>query len=720
MVREPKEHEMANISKLKLTGLLVLIVGLTFLPIQTLKSTAQQRVQDTQAKRQQLLDQKLAKDRRQAELDRMIANFKKTKNLLAQKGVPFDPDILMTPNWRKTLAPHFEQMPEMQEVKIGPRRLKGVQMAHTLYLPEKVELTGDTVILARNVIFEGRDAIIKGWSFSIALYPIDQTGLLGSTLEQALQRSGPQFINAKFSSTATRNIPTNLPAIKDGSLTIDVSGFGYKQWLERRAATKGRNGRVVNAAFLPQHVESKNGAGGVPGKDILKAPDGAQITAVGPTGATGTCGSTSTVNGKTGGNGISGNNGQMATENGGKGGDGDPGGELISSVPDKPVASYIFSASGGDGAPGGKGGDGGWGSKGGKGGTGGQGANCPCDQGGSGFGGPGGPGGSGGSGMNGTNGGQGGSGGPGGSVWVSYPLWYGTSSIQIFINGGHVNGGGPGGLPGRKGGAGDGGDGGLSGGATNCANAGWGGATGPKSTVEGNDGNPGAAGLIGDHDGAQGNFTLVPRAFCEEVEDCSSSDPPLIWHDYPECQCAYRSSPIIVDINGDGFSMTDSAHGVNFDLNADGPAERLSWTAAGSDDAFLSLDLNQNGMIDSGVELFGNYTPQTPSASPNGFIALAEFDKEENGGNGNSIIEIGDAVYARLLLWQDTNHNGKSDPGEVRPLSQSDVTAISLDFKRSNQRDVYGNLFYYRSKIQVAKRSSIEHWAYDVFLVPGL
>jgi hypothetical protein len=261
----------------------------------------------------------------------------------------------------------------------------------------------------------------------------------------------------------------------------------------------------------------------------------------------------------------------------------------------------------------------------------------------------------------------------------------------------------------------------LSGGATNCSNAGWGGDTGPKGTVNGVDGNPGQAGPIGVRDGAPGSFILAPRAFCEYVEDCAAyGDPPFIWHGYPECQCVLRGSPIVIDVNGDGFSMTDADNGVMFDLNADGPAERLSWTAPRSDDAFLSLDLNQNGVIDSGAELFGNYTPQPPSASPNGFIALAEFDKEENGGNGNGIIDTGDAVYARLLLWQDTNHNGKSDAGEVRPLSQSDVTAISLDYKRSNQRDEYDNLFYYRSKIQVARRSSIEHWAYDVFLVPGL
>jgi hypothetical protein len=211
--------------------------------------------------------------------------------------------------------------------------------------------------------------------------------------------------------------------------------------------------------------------------------------------------------------------------------------------------------------------------------------------------------------------------------------------------------------------------------------------------------------------GGGGQCTLPP----DVCETCCPAGQ--VW-DPATCTCK-GTSPIIVDTTGKGFSLTSAEDGVMFDFNGDGKPLKLSWTAADSGNGFLALDRNHNGRIDSAKELFGNITEQPPSPDPNGFLALAEFDKLENGGNGDGIIDSRDAVFSHLLIWIDANHDGISQPNELHSLPEMGIYSLALTYTESRRTDQFGNQFRYKSAVNPDPEdgeSKDGRVNYDVFL----
>jgi hypothetical protein len=181
------------------------------------------------------------------------------------------------------------------------------------------------------------------------------------------------------------------------------------------------------------------------------------------------------------------------------------------------------------------------------------------------------------------------------------------------------------------------------------------------------------------------------------AESPPPSDPWCDAYCWTECIGSFcpqgaPSCPILIDTENDGIRLTGLNDPVWFDIDADGEGDLISWT--NRSEGILALDRNGNGTIDNGGELFGNATRLADgSRALNGYIALAELDEWAFGGNGDEVIDNADEAFPFLRLWTDLNHDGISQPGELRTLNALGIRRLGLDYRRSHRTDRYGNEF---------------------------
>ena len=150
-----------------------------------------------------------------------------------------------------------------------------------------------------------------------------------------------------------------------------------------------------------------------------------------------------------------------------------------------------------------------------------------------------------------------------------------------------------------------------------------------------------------------------------------------------------QSSPLVVDLDGDGIETLGSGVGIYFDHDNNGFSEDTGWV--GKDDGLLVRDINGNGQIDNGTELFGNNTLlSNGEKAKNGFEALKELDS-----NNDNVFDQNDAAWNEVKVWKDGNSNGVVDDGELLTMEQAGITGVDLNYVDHNYNgdhsDEHGN-----------------------------
>lgn len=179
-------------------------------------------------------------------------------------------------------------------------------------------------------------------------------------------------------------------------------------------------------------------------------------------------------------------------------------------------------------------------------------------------------------------------------------------------------------------------------------------------------------------------------------------------------------SPIVLNFNPEAgdIDTISSFRGVDFDLKGKGKKQTVGWVRP-EQGGFLVLDLNNNSIIDSGKEMFGEATNiiGTNLQAANGYVALSQYDN-----NGDGVIDQKDKVFASMKVWFDLNTDGISQPGEVVSLDSLGITKLTFNYTEVEKEKQFnnGNRVRYQAKFYGPKQCGADGCnSYDIFFMSG-
>ena len=117
--------------------------------------------------------------------------------------------------------------------------------------------------------------------------------------------------------------------------------------------------------------------------------------------------------------------------------------------------------------------------------------------------------------------------------------------------------------------------------------------------------------------------------------------------------------------------------------------------------AWLVRDLDGDGQISSGRELFGSFTSLEGHRAVNGFEALAVLDAD-----GDGLITPRDPGHAELRLWFDRDGDRRVEAGELESLG---ALVLPVTFTVEVRCDALGNCGRERARVG-------ESWLIDLHL----